>query len=517
MKAAFYQPEYPNNYEQTVGVINQILDITSNQIDDVDLLVLPEYSNCAGMNNMDEIKIHIKKYNESYLNSLIKNAKKSRTHISVNILLYENDNYYNVTIFISNTGKILATYKKTHLAYPEKYTMGIKEGDESLFIEVDNVKYSFATCFELYFSEYFEYIASNKPDIIIVPSYQRSELTSILKTQINARALDAEAYVIRASYSMGNNSLSGGYSQISSPDGEAILKAEQNSGLFKIDINPHKKRERPLAHGLDKLTSREIIDNFRRPSLYRQGGSFVREIENYKYPRICAHRGLSHACPENTIPAFLGAIAVGADEIEFDLRVTKDGHIVLCHDASIDRTTTGNGNVSDLTFKQIREADAGIYLNKEWEGIKIPTIEEVFHHCAGLIVMNIHIYDPGTEGFVVKEISRLSNRYNSDKFIYLAGDKKVLESSLKYAPHLERACLESQQTEEILYYTEKYQCQRLQFARNVTDKMIEHAKKLGVVCNLFYTDDEKEAIDFTNRGIDTILTNKAIKIIKALK
>ncbi len=189
----------------------------------------------------------------------------------------------------------------------------------------------------------------------------------------------------------------------------------------------------------------------------------------------------------------------------------------MCHDPSIDRTTTGTGNVCDLTFKQIREADAGIYLSDEWEGIKVPTLEEVFKYCSNLIMMNIHIYEPGKDGFVVKEISRLSKKYNSDNFIYLAGDKRVLESSLKYVPHLERACLESQPTEEILYYTEKYQCQRLQFGRNATDKMIKYAKDLGVICNMFYADDKKEAIDFVNRGIDTILTNKATKIIKALK
>ena len=430
MKIAIFQPKYPKNYDETIKVIHQMIEVTSDSLDRIDLLVLPEYSNCSGMSSMDEIIPHIKKYNNMFLDTLIKNAITSHTHIIVNMLIEEASKYYNATIFISNEGVIKTIYKKTHLAYPEKYTMGISEGQDIYTIEVDDVVYSFATCFELYFSEYFEYIASLKPDIIIAPSYQRSENIDVLLTQINARALDSEAFVVRSSYSLGKDSTTGGCSQISSPNGSAILEAKQNTGLFSVDINPKEKRIRPLAHGLKKMTSREIVEGYRRPELYRQGGSFVRAKENYTYPRICAHRGLSHACPENTIPAFLAAIAIGADEIEFDLRLTKDNHIVICHDPSIDRTTTGHGNVCDLTLKQIKAVDAGIYLNKEWEGVSMPTLEEVFAACAGLIMMNIHIYDPGKDGWVVKEISKLSKKYHTDQFIYLAGDKKVLEYSL---------------------------------------------------------------------------------------
>ena len=57
--------------------------------------------------------------------------------------------------------------------------------------------------------------------------------------------------------------------------------------------------------------------------------------------KLCAHRGLSHACPENTLPAFGAAIALGVDEIEFDLWLSADGVPVVCHDPRVDRTTDG--------------------------------------------------------------------------------------------------------------------------------------------------------------------------------
>ncbi len=516
MNISVFQPKYPKNYEQTLDVINQIIDICNQPLKDIDLLVFPEYANCAGMSDLQDKLIHIRKYNDKLLEVLKKRAKETNTTISINMLIEENKLIYNATILISKKGVIEAIYKKTHLAYPE-ITGGITSGNEVLCVKVDGVTYSFATCFELYFTEFFEAIAYKKPDIILAPSYQRSEHFETLMTQVNARALDSEAYVIRASYSMGIDSQTGGYSQVSSPLGEMLLQAKQEEGVFTIDIDPFKKRLRPLAHGLDKMNSRDIVDQFRRPTLYRHGGSYVRMEDDYTYPRVCAHRGLSRGCPENTLPAFLAAIAVGADEIEFDLRVTKDKEVVICHDPTIDRTTTGKGAVSDLTLEEIRSEDAGIYINEYWKGITMPTIEEVFVACSGLINMNIHIYDPGVDGWVIKKVSQLAKKYDCEKTIYIAGVEDVLSLSLIHAPHIKRACLAAQNMDNQLDYVKKYECQIVQFGRAVKNKTIIDAKEMGIICNMFYADDELEAQEFVNRGIDTILTNVAPTIIKAIK
>ena len=236
-----------------------------------------------------------------------------------------------------------------------------------------------------------------------------------------------------------------------------------------------------------------------------------------EYPGICAHRGLSKACPENTLPAFGAAIAVGVDEIEFDLRQTKDGHTVICHDPSIDRTTDGSGKICDLTLSQLKEADAGIYLSEHWKGVKIPTIHEVFENYAGLVKMNIHVYDPGINGRVIKEVKELAEKHHIEKSIYLAGRKDVLPSFVKYAPDLERACLEAQNTPVILEYAQKYNCQRVQFGRKVTDEMIRKSKALGLISNIYYADTPEDAIGFIERGIDVILSNTACKIIDAFR
>jgi len=84
---------------------------------------------------------------------------------------------------------------------------------------------------------------------------------------------------------------------------------------------------------------------------------------------VAAHRGWSAAYPENTMPAFEAAVGLGVDQIETDIRVTKDGHLVLIHDAAVDRTTNGTGLVREMTLEELRRLDAG-------NGAKIPTLIE---------------------------------------------------------------------------------------------------------------------------------------------
>jgi glycerophosphoryl diester phosphodiesterase len=76
-------------------------------------------------------------------------------------------------------------------------------------------------------------------------------------------------------------------------------------------------------------------------------------------PLIYAHRGASAHAPENTISAFLLAIEHGADGIEFDVKVTRDGRVIVLHDQTLQRTTTGSGDLKSFTYDELRKLDAG--------------------------------------------------------------------------------------------------------------------------------------------------------------
>jgi glycerophosphoryl diester phosphodiesterase len=104
---------------------------------------------------------------------------------------------------------------------------------------------------------------------------------------------------------------------------------------------------------------------------------------------IIAHRGEHLHHPENTLPAFEAAIAAGADYFELDLRTTSDGKFVIMHDGKVDRTTSGTGDVHDLTFDQIRSLDAGVKFSSAFAGTKVPTLDEAFDLAHGKI--NVYV------------------------------------------------------------------------------------------------------------------------------
>ena len=93
--------------------------------------------------------------------------------------------------------------------------------------------------------------------------------------------------------------------------------------------------------------------------------------------KIFAHRGSKGTHPENTLASFKEAVRVGSDGIELDVHLTKDGHLVVIHDETVDRTTNGTGEIRNLTLAEIKAMDAGGWFHNKYAGEKIPTLEEV--------------------------------------------------------------------------------------------------------------------------------------------
>jgi len=113
----------------------------------------------------------------------------------------------------------------------------------------------------------------------------------------------------------------------------------------------------------------------------------------------------------NTLPSFEKAIKLGADGTEFDVRLTKDGQMVILHDSSVDDTTDGSGEVSKMTFAEVRELDAGAWFDREFAGTRIPTLDEVLETLGKSLLINIEIKaeafrTDGIEAQVAKAIRR---------------------------------------------------------------------------------------------------------------
>jgi len=110
-----------------------------------------------------------------------------------------------------------------------------------------------------------------------------------------------------------------------------------------------------------------------------------------EYIYVAAHRGWSEKYPENTMAAFRAAVEIGVDQIETDVRITKDGELVLIHDADLDRTTDGSGKVCDFTLAELKKFDAGIKKDEKFKGEQIPTLEEFMDLVRDLPTMTVDI------------------------------------------------------------------------------------------------------------------------------
>lgn len=134
-------------------------------------------------------------------------------------------------------------------------------------------------------------------------------------------------------------------------------------------------------------------------------------------PLIIAHRGYSARCPENSLAAFAAALDAGAAMVELDVTLTRDRHLVVIHDDTVDRTTDGRGTVSAMTLAELGRLDAGSWFAPAFAGQRIPTLDQVLALARGRAQVNIEIkvsaFEPGAPtDSVERQVMAAVGRYD---------------------------------------------------------------------------------------------------------
>ena len=165
-------------------------------------------------------------------------------------------------------------------------------------------------------------------------------------------------------------------------------------------------------------------------------------IEHFPRPIIFAHRGdLAHA-PENTLPAFQQALQKGADGVELDVKLTADGHVIVIHDSTLDRTTDGKGRVASSTLEAIRKLDAGKWFNEKFAGTKVPLLEEVFEVVGKDKMINIELkLTNSREGLVVKVCELIKRHNNHSQILFSSFFPSSLKIAAQTLPEIPRGLL----------------------------------------------------------------------------
>lgn len=243
----------------------------------------------------------------------------------------------------------------------------------------------------------------------------------------------------------------------------------------------------------------------------------------YPYPRVCAHRGFNTVAPENTLAAFGAAIALGAPEIELDIRFSKDGVPVVAHDSRLDRVSNGEGTIEEKSYEELLSLDFGSRFSENFSGTKILRFDEVLAGFAQQVIINLHLKTDEKEGDPeypedrMKLIVSQIHQYGQEKHLYFMGDPAVMTSALKYAPHIPRCMGAFPGPWEIVDRAIEFKCAKVQlFAPYFNQEMIDKAHANGIVCNFFHCEDPAEAVKLVQSGIDVILTNDYWRVAQAV-
>ncbi|NEW04582.1 glycerophosphodiester phosphodiesterase [Paenibacillus sp. SYP-B3998] len=108
-------------------------------------------------------------------------------------------------------------------------------------------------------------------------------------------------------------------------------------------------------------------------------------------PIVIGHRGAAGEAPENTLASFALALEQGAEGIELDVHITKDGEIVVCHDPTLERTTNGAGCICEMTWDAVKQLDAGAWFSEAFRGERVPLLREVFALVPAGILINVEV------------------------------------------------------------------------------------------------------------------------------
>ncbi|MCC3375325.1 glycerophosphodiester phosphodiesterase family protein [Cohnella sp. REN36] len=144
---------------------------------------------------------------------------------------------------------------------------------------------------------------------------------------------------------------------------------------------------------------------------------------------VAGHRGYKAAYPENTLLAFDEALKRGVDMLEFDLRMSKDGEVVVIHDETVDRTTDGTGAVGDLKLAELARLDAGGWFGRPFEGLRIPTFGELCELLAAHpdVLLNVEIKSgPRAKEIADRAVPLLAGRCMLSRCVFTCFDADII-------------------------------------------------------------------------------------------
>ena len=230
--------------------------------------------------------------------------------------------------------------------------------------------------------------------------------------------------------------------------------------------------------------------------------------------QLIAHRGESASFPENTMAAFDAALE-SADGLELDLTLTRDGHVVVMHDETLERTTNGTGRITERSWSEVCTLDAGGWFAERFEGESIPQLGQVLDRYRDRLLINLELKPeafgvaPGGKGLLDRVLEQVADRPGG--LLLSSFEWRFLEQCRKRAPRLPLGVLLHEgPLQPAIDFAKSIDAASLHLERGLVDAEAVDRVHAAQRRLLVYTVDEPTDLSrLQELGVDGVFTNRS--------
>ena len=246
--------------------------------------------------------------------------------------------------------------------------------------------------------------------------------------------------------------------------------------------------------------------------------STIRDAMNSGETLVFGHRGAMAHAPMNTLASFQAAYDQGAQGVELDVQLSRDGHLVVVHDFAVDATTDGQGRVADLSLTALKALDAGGWYAEAFAGETIPTLDEVFAAFGDALLINVEIKSASDESTGLEQAVAdcILGHDCAERVIVSSFNAHALRQVRAICPQLLIGYLYLPMYGDPPNNEIPYEALH-PWHDMVDEEYVDSARRDGHYVNTWTVNDPARAIELRRLGVNAIMTDDPAGIIAALK
>lgn len=228
---------------------------------------------------------------------------------------------------------------------------------------------------------------------------------------------------------------------------------------------------------------------------------------------VQAHRGASVIAPENTLAAFRAAAEAGAKWVELDVALSADGHLIVIHDDSVDRTSSGSGSLGELSQSEIAALDAGSWFSQDYQDERIPTLAETIAALGELglsanVEIKQHKHHKSLDQLVGAVQADIAKRSGSTEIMISSFDPEALKAMHALEPELEMAMLWGRPPEDWAVQLAAIPASTIHMHfKALSIGMLEETTRRGIKVRAWTCNDPVQLVSFWDAGLTGVITD----------